>query len=447
MHDYDTDPSVFDKITEPVIRLIGDEADKIGGDAETYTLSFYPFTVAILYGIIMGIKSVSLLITEIRTSRDAKNAGLKEASKSMYSEAFSRYDILAYRHIFYTLLNKLNFLGIPEIRALGTIYLADGSVFPALISMRWASYKTKANAIKLHLFFELNRMIPVQFVSSSANTSEKGVLRQIAEAGITYICDRGYVCFDLFRDISRKGSHFIIRGKSNHTYNVTACFLINIPDSWKTCLQYVTDYMVVFENDRHRETYRMVSFTVSGEEFFLITSRYDLMTYQIIMLYAYRWQVELIFRFLKRTLNGIHLMSHSPNGVEIQFTLYMIAYLLLLSFRQECIKSEDNKDGDIVTFDFECDNNISEKNSSVTPFGGSKEGGAGDIVSRDGGLSERNSSVTPSDAPHYPCGLVTLLGKKLKKYWRIGIHWLTTVRNLISEPFTPEILKIINSMQ
>jgi hypothetical protein len=35
------------------------------------------------------------------------------------------------------------------------------------------------------------------------------------------------------------------------------------------------------------------------------------------------------------------------------------------------------------------------------------------------------------------------LGKRLQKYWKIGIYWLTTVRNVLLEPFTPEISTII----
>jgi len=74
-----------------------------------------------------------------------------------------------------------------------------------------------------------------------------------------------------------------------------------------------------------------------GEGFTLITDRFDLQTSEIIMLYAYRWQVELIFRFLKRTLHGLHFLCHHPAGLESQFTLYMMAYLLLLHFKQIAI--------------------------------------------------------------------------------------------------------------
>ena len=80
---------------------------------------------------------------------------------------------------------------------------------------------------------------------------------------------------------------------------------------------------------------------LQSEEFLLITNRFDLKTYQIIMLYAYRWQVELFFRYLKRTFNGIHLMSHDPKGVEIHFSLHLIVYFLLLIFKQTEVPVEE----------------------------------------------------------------------------------------------------------
>ena len=146
--------NVFEQIIAPVTPLMEQEADKLGDDAKKYKLSFIPFTLNILFAIISGIKSINLLITYIQTSPVAKALALVNASNSMYSEAYLRYDPSIYRKIFYALLEKLNFLEIPEIKALGKFVCTDGSVFPAIKNMVWASYKTKANALKLHLSFE-----------------------------------------------------------------------------------------------------------------------------------------------------------------------------------------------------------------------------------------------------------------------------------------------------
>jgi len=174
-------------------------------------------------------------------------------------------------------------------------YLIDGSVFPAIRSMGWASYTKNVNAIKLHFAFELNRMIPAQFLSTAATTSERKMLLQMLEAGITYICDRGYVCFDLFSHICEAGADFIIRGKGNHVYEVLAELRVEMPETWATFLHQVRDGKVTFTNDTHHGIYRLVSFTVLETSFVLVTSRFDLTTSQIILLDAYRWQVELLF--------------------------------------------------------------------------------------------------------------------------------------------------------
>jgi len=52
------------------------------------------------------------------------------------------------------------------------------------------------------------------------------------------------------------------------------------------------------------------------------------------MLYAYRWQIELMFRFLNRTMNGIHLIKQSQQGVTIQFYMILIVVLLELYLKQ-----------------------------------------------------------------------------------------------------------------
>jgi len=416
----ETQPArVFDEIIAPVMPLIVKEAQKLSHDAGKYTLSFQPFTLNLLFALIHGIKSIGLLVTHTKTSTEAQTLGLVTASKSMYSEAFYRYGDQTYRTIFYMLLKKMNFLQIPEIQALGRFCCVDGSVFPAIITMTWAAYQQKRRAIKLHLAFELNRMIPIQFLSTEANASERKIRRKMLEAGVTYIADRGYVCFKLFHDIAGRQAYFIIRATSNLLYDIYDTLPVEIPEQWAKFFTDVEDRNIQFTNDPHHHDYRLVSFVAMGEYFSLITNRFDLRTSEIIMLYAYRWQVELIFRFLKRTMQGLHLMCHHPSGIEIQFTLYMISYLLLLHFKQKCAPVEVDKMDEVEIVK-------NEQNDE---------------------MESESRKETPSPSMFYICGLVSLLGDRVRAYWKMGIHWLTTVRNLLLLPFTPEVSRLIWSMQ
>ena len=70
--------------------------------------------------------------------------------------------------------------------------------------MGWATDKSSSNALKMHLDFELNRMIPVHFINTNANGCERKALLKMIEAGATYIADKGYVSFHIFKQITEQ---------------------------------------------------------------------------------------------------------------------------------------------------------------------------------------------------------------------------------------------------
>lgn len=414
--------TVYQSIIEPLLPLLQKEVDSLKGE-DNYTLSLYFFSLNLCYAIIAGIRSIRLLRTEAKTSEDAQKAGVIDVSSSMYSEAFSRYSPMIFRRLFLGLLEHIEFKEIPELKLLGRFMLVDGSIFPAIRSMDWASYKKTANGIKLHLAFELNRMIPVQFISTDANGSEKKALQAFLEAGVTYIADRGYVSFQIFSQIVEQAAFFIIRIKSNMEVIIDKELPIDLPESWKAHLSAVTDHLVVFKGDPQQKTYRLITFEAFGELYRITTNRLDLNTHEIIMLYAYRWQIELFFRCLKRCFNGLHLWTHDPKGVEIQFYLYMIVYLLLLRFKQASYELEHQQE--------ENDNQITSEDIAKT-----KESEKEEIKKEMPTVKRNNVTRTPD------CGIVTLLSEKLKGVWKIGIHWLTTIKNKLFSIFNLETAKL-----
>ena len=392
----DTQITVFDAIVAPLRALLREQCTQLKDDANNYKLSLAPFVLNLVFAVLHNIKSISLLITEIDSSAVAREIGLIKASKSMYSEAFTRYRASIFRDLFLGLLERLNFLSIPELQLLGSLVCVDGSLIPAVKAMSWATYKESANALKIHLALNLNRMIPVQMISTDANTSERAMLSQLLEAGVTYIADRGYLSFKMIRQVIEKQAFFIFRMKSNWQYTTAQALDVCIPEKWRGFVHEVTDQKIRFCNAEG--VHRLVRFTALGEVYLILTNRFDLKTHEIIMLYAYRWQIELFFRCIKRTFNAVHLWAHERNGVEIQFYLYLIVYLLLLSFKQQCAL-QDQSPGDTTATD----------------------------------QQTRKCIQSDTKQPRTPpaCGIVTLLGERLHRFWKIGLHWLTRVKNVL----------------
>ena len=407
----------FEKIIEPVILLIKEEQNRLKNDEKFYKLSLYYFMVSLIYAVINKTQSIRLLITEIKTNPDLKKLGFVLASPSMYSEAFSRYKPEVFQRIFAKLIEIIEIKDIPEIRTLGRFILFDGSLFPAFKNMEWAQYTSKCQALKMHLAYELNRMIPVQFMSSEANYSERKVFMELLEAGVTYITDRGYLAFDIFQQVTEKQAFFITRIRYNMRASIQTVLEVNIPESWNFYLSEVTDALVIFSGDKSKVTYRLVCFYVFNEWYRITTNRLDLKTSEIIILYAYRWQVELFFRCIKRTLDALHLWNHEPNGVKIQFYIYLIVYVLLIYFKQTLVKEQESQKEALRVL----------KDSSSK---------------KEDHLRKTGSSRLPVEY-----SLVSLLGSKLKKLWKISIHWLICIKNLLLHPMTDEHRDIILSIQ
>ena len=178
-------------------------------------------------------------------------------------------------------------------------------------------------------------------------------------------------------------------------------------------------------------------FSVGRETFRILTDRRDLSTFQVILLYAYRWQIELLFRFLKRTMNGIHLIKQDERGVTIQFYAMLIVALLELRLKQ---KTADRDGSD--------DDRSSEKAGPEPAEGGVGKEATPAADERQEGCVAASCRQAESDTEKPISGgyeFIDTIGKNLKKYWKIGIHWLTALKSLLAKPFDERAVEILNS--
>jgi len=404
--------TVFDELTAPLNSFFDSHAKQIDEQADSKALFFEDFSLKIILAHVMKFNSLSILCTELKTNETVKALGFLPTPKSTLQDAFTRFQASDFQKLFQFVLKNNSWASIPAIDELGIFQLVDGSIFPNITSMSWAKYKKTKNAIRLNMSFELNRMIPTEFLTAAANYSERKFLETILKKGTTYIADRGYFSFDLAAKISDALAFFILRIKSNLKFTVCKNLAItSLSGNLPLCFNNVKDQLIRFDNDDNDKVYRLVSFSVSGNEFLICTNRLDLTTLEIIMLYAYRWQVELLFKFIKRTINGIHLFNLSENGVTIHFYLLMITALLQLRLKQLCSNftqfTETIEENDIVNV---------KKMEQLSNYSG-----------------------------HDPSIWIKSLTDKFYQYWKIGLHWLIKLKNLIAKPFDFRAITILGA--
>ena len=397
-------PTTFEALLAPLEAPLTEMAPAIDAQAHSRKLFFIPFVRVLLYAIVMRIPSLRQLVTELETSPTAAALQLPTLPFSTLKDGFTRFPVAAFEHLFRHLVHTLSWVEVEEINALGHLCLVDGSLFRVLVRMSWAVYKKGKNALRLHLALDLNRMIPVEFAIGAGTSSERAFLRSIIQAGLTYVADRGYFAFELFDHIQRAQAYFVMRAKENLQYTLLES--LSVTGTFPACWENLSDQRVSLSNDPFPHPYRLVRFSALGTSFLILTNRFDLTTFQVLLIYAYRWQVELIFRFLKHTLQGTHLFSQSARGSRVWFYLLVSAALLQLHLKQRCALQL-----------------------------------AEEIPEETGPDSEETD---PKDnGPQDPYSFLAAIGAKLHLYWKIGCHWLRRLQNYLAQPLVPSVIRAL----
>ena len=408
-----TDRTTFDVLFEPLGAFL-EQHDRDHPPHPREKLPFKKFVRTLVYHFTQNCGSGRQLLTDVSTAEPELELG--EVKRSTFFDAFQRFPVVWFASLLSYLLATVVWQAIPELEVLGKLYCVDGSIFPAIASVLWAEYRSKHQAIRLHLCFELNRMIPAHFLVDTGKSNEKKALHQMLEAGVTYIADQGYLSFPLLAAIVAANAFFIIRAKANLVYTRVERLPVNLPNTVQHLFRHVTDQRVRLTNAQGTPVYRLVSFYVGQERYLILTSRLDLTTFQIILLYAYRWQVELIFRFLKRSLNGLHLLSHSQEGVTIHFSALLISALLQLRLKQQCVAVYD------------------EASLLAVPW--SLPEPAEPVIA---GLMINPQQLAGTRGHTF----LATVGQKLHRYWKISRHWLVALRNFLARPFEAQVVQAL----
>jgi hypothetical protein len=91
----------------------------------------------------MQISSLRLLVSDLQTNVIAQELHLPATPYSTLRDAFSRFESDYFKSAYLEVLQSYRGMSVKGIDEVGLVKLVDGSLFPTLKSMDWASYKKK----------------------------------------------------------------------------------------------------------------------------------------------------------------------------------------------------------------------------------------------------------------------------------------------------------------
>lgn len=214
----------------------------------------------------------------------------------------------------------------------GRFYAVDSTTIDLCLSVfRWAKFRSTKSGIKIHTQIDIATEIPVFYRISNANVSDFKSMDWLQyEQLACYVFDRGY--FDLARlyEIERAGAFFVIREKFRPDYEIEAG-----DDILEGRDNVVRDQTVRFTGKRNAGNYpaairRIVYYAPDlGRTFTYYTNNFYLKAAEIALLYRYRWQVELFFKWIKQHLRVKTFWGESENAIRIQIHVAIITYCLI----------------------------------------------------------------------------------------------------------------------
>ena len=184
-----------------------------------------------------------------------------------------------------------------------TVYALDSTTIDLCLSLfPWAPFRQAKAAVKLHTLLDLRGAIPTFIHISDGKLHDVNVLDLlVAEPGAFYVMDRGYLDFERLYTLHQAGSFFVTRAKSNSKFRR----LVSRPVDRSTgliCDQSV-ELTVFYSHQGYPERLRRIRFKdpETAKTLVFLTNHFALPALTIGALYKSRWQVELFFRWIKRS--------------------------------------------------------------------------------------------------------------------------------------------------
>jgi IS4 transposase len=186
--------------------------------------------------------------------------------------------------------------------------------------------------MKMHVVYDPKGDRPRRVETTPATVNDVEIGRQVPiEAGATYVFDKGYYHFGWWQEIHDAEAFFVTRPKANTRWRVTKRRFVRkqlgdgfrIIDDAEVVLASKGDSCLPIPLRRIRVR------RDKGGIITLITNDLERPAVEIAALYKARWQIELLFRWIKQHLVIRKFLGNNDNAIRLQILAAMIAYLLL----------------------------------------------------------------------------------------------------------------------
>lgn len=310
--------------------------DKYQGNKYVRSFTCWNQLLVMMFSQLIGcgsLREMILLCSAHKTKTKWLGFGDLPVTRSNLSKANQLRDYRIFEEFAYHLVSLAQAKRINRIFELkGKFYAFDSTTIDLCLSIFWwAAFRKHKGGIKVHTLFDIVTQIPTFFHITNAKVHDVKAMDEIPyEPHAYYIFDKGYYDWTRLYNINTLQAFFIIREKDNILYEIVDGE--EILDGKDNIL---FDQHIRLTGNQSKQKYpgelRRIGFYSEQYKrtFVYLTNNWEISAKDVAMLYKYRWQVELFFKWLKQHLQIKKFWGHTENAVRIQIYTAISAYCLV----------------------------------------------------------------------------------------------------------------------
>lgn len=189
------------------------------------------------------------------------------------------------------------------------------------------------SAMKLHVLFDAHTGAVAGASITPENVNDISEARKLRiERGATYVFDRGYCNYTWWHQIDQQDARWVSRFRRDARLN----FLREQPAGGTILRDSIVAFALRTPRGGHRNPYsaplRRIEVHRPDRTTPLVLATNDLQSpaQAIAQLYKQRWEIELLFKWVKQHLQIRRFVGRNENAARIQLLTALIAYMLVL---------------------------------------------------------------------------------------------------------------------
>jgi putative transposase len=336
-------PIIFSKLLAPINRRqFSAIVSRHAGDAYDKGFRSWQHLVSLVFAQFSAATSLRGLEASFNAnSQHHYHLGTGRIARSTFADANRRRPIAVFADTFSMLAGQLDRSARREGNEL--LRLIDSTPIPLGKLCGWAPWNGRIRGMKAHIVYDPGTDCPRLLDITHATVNDAQIGRTIKlEAGATYVFDKGYCHYGWWTAIAGAGSVFVTRPKTNMKLDLVR--QREFAEAEGDGFTILEDAGVSFASKGDSKLpIKLRRVTVrrhrNGATLELLTNDLTRSAVAIGQLYKTRWQIELLFRWMKQHLRIRSFIGNNENAIRLQIVAAMIAYVLIrIAAKANCVK-------------------------------------------------------------------------------------------------------------